>query len=197
MAQGDVYRFSLKGTLYGTRVVNVFHFRVDSVPTGIPEEQDISEAFQAVVLPQLVPCLSNQITFNCVQVQNVASLAGNPQDFFLTSGNVGTVVDASLPANKCAVVALYSATYSAHGRGRKYFAGIPVTHEVDNALTVDAKTLWQALAQALQTNLSGGSGGGGYEHVVWSTTLETADTVVRAVAGPQIHALRGRTPARC
>lgn len=197
MAAGDTYRVSTKAHLYGTKCVNVFHYRVETPPTGLGEEEAIKSAFVEDVLPELVACLSNQLTIHCIQVQNVTDLAGNPQDFYLPSGGVGTVVDAALPANKCVCVSLYTQTYSRNGRGRKYFAGIPVTHEVDNALTVDAKVLWEALQVVLETNLTGGTGGGVYQHVVWSPSLELADTVVRALAGPQVHSLRGRTPARC
>lgn len=197
MAQGDTYRLSLKSHLYGTRCVNVFHYRVESPPSSPSEEDDLFDAFTADLLPKLIAVLSNQVTFHCATIQNVASLAGNPQEYFLQEDNVGLVVDAALPANKCLVVALYTATYSRNGRGRKYFAGVPITHEIDNSVTVDAKANLDLLGTALATNLTGGAGGGTYQHVVWSPSLELADTVVRAVAGPQIHSLRGRTPARC
>lgn len=197
MAQNDIYQVAAKGNLYGVRVVNVFHFRVDGVPSSGTEAEDIATGFEADILPEWMACVSEQFTLHCLDVRNISDQAGNPETFQITTGNVGLVEEVSLPANKVAVAALYTATYSRNGRGRKYFAGIPAPHEADNAILQSVRSTWEQLAAVLQTVVTGGDGGGSWAHVVWSPSLESGDGVVKCVVGPQVHSLRGRTPARC
>lgn len=197
MAVGDIYKLAAKGNLYGTRCVNVFHFRLDGAPSGGTEPEDLNGAFAASILPPWIACISDQMTIGCVEIINITDPGGNPASFLLTAGNVGLVEEPALPANKVAVATLYTANYSRNGRGRKYFAGVPEPHEGDNALAQGVKTNWESLATALVSGVTGGPGSGTWQHCVWSPSLLTEEVVVKCVVGPQIHSLRGRTPTRC
>lgn len=197
MAANDIYRASIKSFLHGTRCVNVFHYREETPPGGGLPEADLASAIEADLLPKLLAILSQQVSVHCIEIVNVTNPGGNPYILYLDANNVGLVLEDALPANKALCAALYTAEYNANGRGRKYFSGIPGPWEVDNALAVDAKPGINALELQLVADLEGGDQSGVWQHVVYSNANELGYTVVKAIVGPQVHSLRGRTAARC
>ena len=194
---GDVYRLTVNSAMYGSRIANVFHYKVDTDALSGTNEADIIERFKAGVLPDWINILSNDFVIDCLTVSKLGAGAAAPVVEVLSSGNVGTVAEDALPPNKCYLVSFQSATFTRRGRGRKFLAGVPESYEDDNCIEAAFKTDCELVAIAMANDLTGGSGGGTYSAAIWSQVAGSAQNVRHVDFHPQVHQLRGRTAVRC
>lgn len=196
------YKTVAKGTLYGINCVSVFNYQTDVPSVGGDEEDDINESWVVDVMPTLVAIQSSDFRWNCVSTSVIGPGSASIHDKTLTAANDGLVAEDALPPNKVYRATLYSATLNGHGRGRKYFSGIPETWEDDNAIILEQPpynpgALLGDLQTALGAPLSGGPFGGIFTPVVYSTDLATAADVIKVTVSPQVSSMRSRTARRC
>lgn len=197
MSQGDIYKLRMSSSLYGVQCLNIFHYKEDvAASSGLPET-DLLDSFVAEVIPPLLEVLAEPLRIHCVSATNLTNTGAQPVDKLLPSNTHGAVVDVALPANKVYVANYYTDQLTRSGRGRKYFSGVPAAWEDDNAIYGNAKTTCDAVADALQLTLTAGSGGGGWEPVIYSPTTLNAYDVFKVIFSAEVHLLTGRTARRC
>lgn len=197
-----IYKTVAKGTLYGINCVSVFHYQTDTPSAGGPEQEDINDAFANNTLPSLIAVQSNDFVWQCLSTSIIGPGSAQIYDKIVSGVGTGFIDEDSLPANKVYRATLYSATLNGHGRGRKYFSGIPESWEDDNAIILEQPpdnpgTLLGDLQATLLQQLAGGPWNGTFDPVIYSTDLATAAAVIKVTVSPQVSSMRSRTGRRC
>lgn len=77
MAIGDVYSLVLDATLSAQQVLNVFHYQVGAEAGGPSSATELSDEFQASVLPEIADTLSAHWDATRLTITNI----GTPADF--------------------------------------------------------------------------------------------------------------------
>lgn len=197
-----VYKLVAKGSLYGVNCVSVFHYETLVPSVGGDEQEDINEGWFLNVLPTILNVQGEDFIWKCLSTSIVGPGSAVLFDKILSTTNVGTIAEDSLPPNKTYRATLYSAVLNHNGRGRKYLSGIPESWEDDNAIVLEAPpdnpgTLLGNLQTVLGNTLPGGLFGGTFKPVVYSTDLATAAAVIKVTVSPQVSSMRSRTMKRC
>lgn len=200
MAVNDVYSVVTKGTLYGVKCANVFHYQVqDQAATNAELRQIIADEFHAAVIDsELLNVLSEDFVFSCMEVRKIfPDPTGVPGVFFIT--DAGLVSGEALPASSCYKLRGYSTDFTKRGRGRKYFAGVPLSYQDKGNVIVNGGAGFPqlvTLAAALNADLDD-AGGNELTPVIWSGTGETASDVSYYRASARIWSLKRRKTQLC
>lgn len=138
-AVGDVYEMTYICSLHGQQINTVRHYDVRAVasgavnvPTNVVEAALAAASVDAVDAMKLV--LSNEWSLTAVKVQKVKPTPRSAGVLRTADAGPGSVAASSLPSVCSAVVRLRTAFAGPRYRGRNFFAGIPVTQEVDSKI---------------------------------------------------------------
>jgi len=197
MIPTGLHRLTAKGSLYGVRTANIFHYLETVGPSSGTSEEDLAERFDTVVKPIWMDAVSSSFSLLCLEVSEVGAGVAMPNYRAISTDNVGLLAAASLPANRTVCISEQSATFQRYGRGRHHISGIPEANEVDNAIDEALYDLMVLLADAITANLSGGAGGGTYQRHILSLSQDNAYPVVHYDVNPQVRTMRSRTPVLC
>jgi len=172
MAVGDILQVTVGQRLYNDVVQNVLYYRTTTVPAAADEEEDLASAFIAGVLPEWEAAVTDELKFDCLQVQKVSpDPIRNSFDTFLSG--IGDVVGSSLPGRNCALIQKSNPAVTGKGKkGRVYISGIDETEESEGRLRAAQRTLLNTLGTALIDDQNGPAAGV-YEPV-WVTRSSTA-----------------------
>lgn len=148
MPINEVWQINHEGTLMGERVMNVYHYRLES---GTGSALDLSQAFTDEIQPLLLPWTANNMVWDTIRVINLGDLT----DFAIgTVSAAGASVSNMLPA-ECAVNLTLRLDTRAVRPGSKRYSAIPVDATTDG-LVSDASTITDinALAVALASPIA-------------------------------------------
>lgn len=183
MAIGDVFRLKLiwRKTTTSPAAVNDFYFKqLDTLILDTPEE-DLWEAFETEIIPQLTQLITNQLALVQVQI-GLAPL-------FLTSFVLdnppisGTASGDALPARTCGLLAYRTADLTRRGRGRVF---LPPSSETLNGASGAPSSAYitqmEVVHSALAALASGTISYAGWQHCLWSVADQAAKDVTQYVS---------------
>lgn len=174
MAVAGLRRVSLVYDLSnGDQAVNVFHIR-QTVPDPFEEvdAQGIATDFETDWWDEIRALISDNVTLDRIEVADASGSTGLRYSFDV--GEAGTLVSDPLPFQTALVISLRTALNSRSGRGRIYQCGFG---ESQNTTSGEPSSAMRTTLQTAMTNLRTELTASGYELVVYSRTLDQANTV--------------------
>jgi len=193
MAANNIWELTACTRVEGQRCVNVFHFREETAGTTVPEAKAVAVMFDTIFHPLWAACVSEDLEFECYYVRRVQPQPGLTFLLQATVPILGQVAEEAVPSNASACMALKSALANKHGRGRKYFAGVPESHQQAGKLSIAALALWDTFANEFEDEVGHtGPGGELYRAVVYSRAQLTAEDIIIADMSPSIATMRSR-----
>jgi len=192
MAQSDVNKVIIEGTLHGQLVQTVLHYVTLNGALGPVEEVErLAEQVVAVVVPQLKAIQSAEYTHTRVLAQKIFPLPPRVPVINVTAAGAGGVAGQSLPTEVTAVITKKTPFAGRKYRGRIFVPGVPVTSELDSQLSAAAMTAWTAAADAMNVVLTHDLANN-WTMVVWHNATKTYDTVQLLVPRPILRSQRNR-----
>lgn len=153
MAAGDVFQGKLFSDALGQTMLNVFYWEQVDASGAAPPAQELAEAFETDVLPEMADTLSTSMTFNRLEMLNVAV----PTEFYINpfgGGVPGTQAGDMLPLTVCWSLR-YPRAFPGTRDGWKRLSGIA---EADiNGTTPSPAALIRILAagEAMEADIAG------------------------------------------
>lgn len=197
MPVNDVYRLTHTQSVYGITAVNEHYYQVES-PASDPakEGQDLAEAFEASVLPQLLAAAGPDYRSECL-VSRMLGAGANDATQYIT-GAVGTRSgETCLPCNTVATIGKYTDLHNQHGRGRMFFSGMCVSDENDNCWNAAGMGWLNAIGISLISQIGGGSFSGVYDsRLMTGPPPELPRDLLAYRINSQVRKLRSRTKSR-
>lgn len=153
MAIGDIYQVNIVGRLHGQTTINTFHYAENQVGAGSAEAALLT-LFNAGVVSELKNACSAEwelITTTAQQIRPLPPLLPVDDN---TAAGPGAVAGESLPTSVAVVVTKRTGFAGRAFRGRCYFAGVPVSQEVDSQISTAALLLWGDVASEMSQTLA-------------------------------------------
>ena len=202
MAAGDIIRLQFDQSIFGDQVQNILWYEVVTDDGGVDNEDAIADAFNLAVIPAWQPCVTNQLSMDCLGTQKMfpVPLSAFREKFLLA---VGTAVGTALPIVTNALLQKFNPIISGRGRkGHVNITGISEDDSDEGRINSALNILLETLVTALTANLL--SPGGGDYKPVWATFTKVAPIVVdgavdwvRSVVLPRLsHIGTRKTPIR-
>jgi len=179
MAAGDKYILAVNQNVNAVNVANVYAFeQLTDVTPGAEPEDSLIEAFLEHLTP-LQAAMSSDAWANTCLTCRKHPVSGGGVQFFKNDTTAGTVVQPANASTTCCVATLYTDTATRRGRGRKFFAGVPITANrlgrLNNASIVDFTAFLDRLIQIISWSADNA------DFII--RVISTVDNVSRAVLG--------------
>jgi len=137
-----IVQVQIVGTLHGQRTRNVFHYHKwnGAVTDGKAFLTTFLNWFDQNVGDPIRDCQSWEHVTDWIQAQFIRPDLYRAVN--LIKNVAGGVQENSLPSGVAVVVSTYAEAAGRAFQGRRFFPGIPVTHEEDSLLSEDGVTAW-------------------------------------------------------
>jgi len=181
MAVGDVYELVHEMHAGSKTMINRYHYRNVGV-SG--DADDLAQGFATDVLPAIQDFQSTVIQYDRLIVVNYDDLTDYTELDLTGNGGQSTATGDNLPFFVAGKIQLLR-TSRAIRHGAKRYVGLRESDVVDNNLTTAARTRLDAIATALQANVTGPAGGT-FELVLYGdVTPNRPSPIVIPVGGVQ------------
>lgn len=157
MAVNDIYRVTIQGTLHGSVINSVLHYR-EGASGGTNGQAILAGLIDAEFAANVLSVLSNEFAYTGTLCQKASDTTPPLATLVSTSAGSGGVAQNSLPSGVSAVIKKKTALAGPRYRGRIFQAGIPATYELDSLVTGAG----QAALLAAWANMIGPHSSGAY-----------------------------------
>ncbi len=144
----DVYEVTLHGTLHGSEIVNVFHFKGSN---NLATLAGIVAALKDCIITSLLPALSQEFALTSVKGKTLYPVLSDEIVSGASAGNVGGVATESDVSFAAALMSLRTGLGGRSNRGRKFIAGVPESGISTSRLTTGQLAAIVAFATCLAT----------------------------------------------
>lgn len=195
MAVGDIYSVAIHYNIGSELTMNVIHLRETTESTdSIPAQAVASAVINEWGTHYGTTLFSEASQGTLLVVRRVKPTAGVPGIIILGATDiVGTAPTAPIPSTSALLISLYTATFTASGRGRVYVPGVATENQNDGQLDAGAETAATLFANMFEEPwVPTGTFTGEWESVVYSRKLGTAQAVVSAIAHTNLASQKGR-----
>lgn len=193
----EILKLVFKQSLYGIRVINVFHYQVTTPPSGGSGiENGLNQAFADHVVPSYQAALSSSWLANCLETSLIGPGGNTPRIKVFAENTDGDRAATALPPNSVCSWSEYTQILNKTGRGRHFISGLLLADEDDNALNDTAFGLFTTLATASSTAITDNEGGV-YGRILYSGAPPAAHPLFKIIAHSSVKKLRGRTQKVC
>lgn len=141
MAIGDLYEVTLKGTLQGQNIANIFHYEQDVSFVSLEPtiSHDVLNSFEAQVLPKIAAFTTFDVAWDQITCRNLFDVSDAAVKLISENGVIGSLaipVD-SLPSFTSLTFTL-TGSNPAVAQGRKAMAGLGENYQLDGVVSTDA-----------------------------------------------------------
>jgi hypothetical protein len=202
---GNIVQITMVGRLHRQTILNVFNYRIAAstvAPQPGPVADEIANRFFANTHLKVLARLSQEYEAVEIRVQDVYPIRWVHRAYIpqLGSNQQGAIATSALPTSVAVVTTLASALAGESHRGRKFWAGLPVTAEDDSLVEAVSLASWRGsvdpdliadISFALDTiNYS-------FVPVIWSLQDPTGvDDIESALTQPVLRTQRRRQVQR-
>ena len=190
MAVGDVYELVQSYRVRGEYCQNILHYREKTAETDPVPARELATAWHAVIVPELVALLSDEVQLACVYVRRISPSPGIA--FTVLQTDPGEVASEAVPTTSAILMTWYTATFTKQGRGRNYWPGLPESSQNSGSLAAAELTAWNDLQTLMFDDLNAPVGPGVWELAVWSALATTAHLVTAGVVRTNLATMRSR-----
>jgi len=147
---GALLEIQMVGRLHGQTIRNVFHYlylNQAAIQDGAAAALEAAQQFKQSLWDDMASQFSNEYTLVYITAQWV-----KPTRYRLVTmsvGETGTAQTNSLPSTVAVVLSFYAEFAGRRYQARKYFAGIPTTHEQDSKIAPAQLANWETVAADL------------------------------------------------
>lgn len=196
---GDLIELSIRSVLFGQKLLNILHYRVDTVVSPIADGAAALQAWLTLLatsdsfpVTRLSECMSQQGVIREIRAQLILSgrRAYETKDVTI----VGTVAEDSFPPSTAVCIAKRTELAGAQRQGRLEASCVPLTFVTDGLVSADGNSAYTLLGVAIKAKAS--LGVGNTDNLV--PTISRADSsdirdITECVVRQNVRALTRRT----
>jgi len=172
---GDIFQVSFKGSIFGTRILLVHHYRASTVPAGlgvIDATEELLDGVRAgvggddLLETDYLACLPPEYALDQIVAQLVSS---RYRRLVYNAGTTGTHAASTEASNQAAVITLQTDNAGRSQISNKHIGPLPqdVSVQDEGELTVAYKTILGTLLVGLLTPVSQIGGTLIFDPVIW------------------------------
>jgi len=193
MAIDDVYELTVTTNVDQELCNQVFHYKQLASNGPLDPIAALKNTWVTTMLPLFRAPLSNQAAVETLRIRKIAPSVGGSALFLIDEE--GDINDEALPPNSAVIVALYSDTYTKHGRGRSHFPGYPETKHSDGIIDASQLVYYQDLGVGLVNDLPAIGQEPGFRAGIYNSQNGNFASFTAFIVRPQLYTLRSRRMA--
>lgn len=159
----DAAKAAIKFLQYGQQMVNTLWFKLPGGWTT-SDLTDLATALNSWVVAELLPQLSNTVTFLGTEARDMSAAGAEGVDIIVPGGSPGLNPNAPMPSNVTAAIKFGTGLTGRSNRGRNFIPGFASNNILNDRVTSAAQAFFQTAYELLPTYIVGL----GAEHVVAS-----------------------------
>lgn len=152
VALQNTFMVALKGDVEGQETLNTFYYNDGGHVLTPTTEADMGAAWAAAILPDLLPCMTDDWTANYAEVTCLTTPSRLPVRTLL--GVTGTRPVAHEPTTVSGVLRRQTAIRGQCGRGRVYLPAVPVSFVDQSALNATGQAAYAVAIGALASGFT-------------------------------------------
>lgn len=125
----DVIRVALASFCENQLAINILHYRVSAIVTGVVDLQDVADAFSGGLGPSLADCMNISADFRGVMCNRIHPAPLSVQAISTVGQQAGTVAGDAMSKQTSGIITWQTSLAGRSNRGRTY---VPFPGEADN-----------------------------------------------------------------